>query len=254
VLKDSFVGASSRTVMIANISPNNLCCEHSINTLRYANRVKEWSAGPNNNNNSSAVSPPAAEPPVRATAAPPSAAPPSVPELEPLPPPPSSAPPSDDMSRSIGAGAAGGARPESSGPRSSCRSTSRIGSRGASRTTSCTPSRASTPPNALEIVEASPEVRVAEGEHEREAADLSTSLRFSAEQLHAERAAKLVLAAEESLVAAHSTAVAQVPEVDRASRCLVPSFRVRVLTIPGSRSLSRRVVRCSRRNSACSIR
>ena len=49
VLKDSFVGSISRTVMIANIPPASACCEHSINTLRYASRVREWqqaSAGP----------------------------------------------------------------------------------------------------------------------------------------------------------------------------------------------------------------
>ncbi len=40
VLKDSFV-ANSRTIMIANISPNSGSCEHTLNTLRYADRVKE---------------------------------------------------------------------------------------------------------------------------------------------------------------------------------------------------------------------
>jgi kinesin family protein 2/24 len=46
VLKDSFVG-NSRTVMIATVSPNNGACEHTLNTLRYAYRVKELkSAGP----------------------------------------------------------------------------------------------------------------------------------------------------------------------------------------------------------------
>ncbi len=40
VLKDSFVG-NSRTVMVANISPSSICCEHTLNTLRYADRVKE---------------------------------------------------------------------------------------------------------------------------------------------------------------------------------------------------------------------
>ena len=40
VLKDSFVG-TSRTVMIATISPNSSNVEHSLNTLRYAYRVKE---------------------------------------------------------------------------------------------------------------------------------------------------------------------------------------------------------------------
>lgn len=33
-------GDQARTVMIANISPNNLSVEHSLNTLRYADRVK----------------------------------------------------------------------------------------------------------------------------------------------------------------------------------------------------------------------
>lgn len=41
VLRDSFVGDQARTVMIANISPNSLSVEHTLNTLRYADRVKE---------------------------------------------------------------------------------------------------------------------------------------------------------------------------------------------------------------------
>ncbi|KAI8060111.1 P-loop containing nucleoside triphosphate hydrolase protein [Gongronella butleri] len=40
VLKDSFVGRS-RTCMIATISPNQSNSEHTLNTLRYADRVKE---------------------------------------------------------------------------------------------------------------------------------------------------------------------------------------------------------------------
>eukprot|EP00928_Gymnodinium_smaydae_P005264 TRINITY_DN11803_c0_g1_i1.p1 TRINITY_DN11803_c0_g1~~TRINITY_DN11803_c0_g1_i1.p1 ORF type:complete len:364 (-),score=76.08 TRINITY_DN11803_c0_g1_i1:142-1164(-) len=44
VLKDSFVGKDSRTVMIANISPCSASCDHSLNTLRYAQRVKDWQA------------------------------------------------------------------------------------------------------------------------------------------------------------------------------------------------------------------
>ena len=41
VLRDSFIGKNARTVMIANVSPNSTSCEHTINTLRYADRVKE---------------------------------------------------------------------------------------------------------------------------------------------------------------------------------------------------------------------
>lgn len=40
VLRDSFVGDQARTVMIANISPNSASVEHTLNTLRYADRVK----------------------------------------------------------------------------------------------------------------------------------------------------------------------------------------------------------------------
>jgi hypothetical protein len=40
VLKDSFIG-NCRTVMCANVSPGTSSCEHTMNTLRYANRVKQ---------------------------------------------------------------------------------------------------------------------------------------------------------------------------------------------------------------------
>ncbi|XP_050388048.1 kinesin-like protein KIN-13B [Argentina anserina] len=44
VLRDSFVG-DSRTVMISCISPSTGSCEHTLNTLRYADRVKSLSKG-----------------------------------------------------------------------------------------------------------------------------------------------------------------------------------------------------------------
>ncbi|XP_065184216.1 kinesin-like protein KIF2A isoform X2 [Sycon ciliatum] len=45
VLKDSFMGDRSRTCMIAMVSPGQNSCEHTLNTLRYADRVKELEAG-----------------------------------------------------------------------------------------------------------------------------------------------------------------------------------------------------------------
>ena len=44
VLKDSFIG-NCKTLMIANVSPTFSCCEHTLNTLRYADRVKELKKG-----------------------------------------------------------------------------------------------------------------------------------------------------------------------------------------------------------------
>lgn len=41
VLKESFVGKHSRTVMVTCVAPNMKNCDHTLNTLRYADRVKE---------------------------------------------------------------------------------------------------------------------------------------------------------------------------------------------------------------------
>ncbi|KAI8897103.1 P-loop containing nucleoside triphosphate hydrolase protein [Globomyces pollinis-pini] len=42
ILRDSFIGKKSQTVMIAMISPGSNSADHTLNTLRYADRVKEF--------------------------------------------------------------------------------------------------------------------------------------------------------------------------------------------------------------------
>ena len=45
MLRDSFIGEKARTCMIAMIGPSMASCEHTLNTLRYADRVKELCVG-----------------------------------------------------------------------------------------------------------------------------------------------------------------------------------------------------------------
>lgn len=61
VLKDSFVGTNTHTCMVACISPSSAFTEHTLNTLRYADRVKEHCCSGNPNE----ISPP---PPVNPNA------------------------------------------------------------------------------------------------------------------------------------------------------------------------------------------
>ncbi|VDM02574.1 unnamed protein product [Schistocephalus solidus] len=48
VLRESFVGPRSRTCMIAMVAPSLSCFEHTLNTLRYARRVKQLGSSDNN--------------------------------------------------------------------------------------------------------------------------------------------------------------------------------------------------------------
>lgn len=45
VLKDSFINKRSKTVMIVNVSPAASSADHTLNTLRYADRIKERAVG-----------------------------------------------------------------------------------------------------------------------------------------------------------------------------------------------------------------
>ncbi|KAG6428128.1 hypothetical protein SASPL_112377 [Salvia splendens] len=67
VLRDSFVG-NSRTVMISCISPNAGSCEHTLNTLRYADRVKSLSKSGNPRKDQSSLLPSNVKEPSSATA------------------------------------------------------------------------------------------------------------------------------------------------------------------------------------------
>ncbi|KAG7456949.1 hypothetical protein MATL_G00241430 [Megalops atlanticus] len=49
VLRDSFIGENSKTCMIAMISPGMGSCDYTLNTLRYADRVKELNGASNGN-------------------------------------------------------------------------------------------------------------------------------------------------------------------------------------------------------------
>jgi len=69
VLKDSFTRGTSRTVMVANISPAASSADHTLNTLRYADRIKERVVGGQaaaNRQISKSPIPPSAQSPVPA--------------------------------------------------------------------------------------------------------------------------------------------------------------------------------------------
>ncbi|CAG9863338.1 unnamed protein product [Phyllotreta striolata] len=53
VLRDSFIGANAKTCMIAMVSPGVSSCENTLNTLRYADRVKELEGGDSSFNKTS---------------------------------------------------------------------------------------------------------------------------------------------------------------------------------------------------------
>ena len=189
VLKDSFVGASSRTVMVANVSPCSACCEHSLNTLRYAERVKDWSAAEAaaarrdaGDTAPPAAAPAAAAPPAaaRAAAAPAAAAPqPAV-----LPPPDKGG---------VWGGAVGEMRDVARGGELR-RSASAVGAVGGSG--------------------GAAQMQMGGGgggggaakEEAAEEEELSRSLGYGAEQVQAHKAAKALLRAEEQMLSAHGAA------------------------------------------------
>ena len=78
VLRDSFVGPKSRTVMIATVSPSSGSCENSLNTLRYADRVKEMRRTSAPVSGGSAAGPQAPQIAAQQQPAPPAAPPPEV--------------------------------------------------------------------------------------------------------------------------------------------------------------------------------
>lgn len=53
VLRDAFIGVGSLTTMIATVSPTLSCYENTLNTLRYADRVKELKGEMKENSNQS---------------------------------------------------------------------------------------------------------------------------------------------------------------------------------------------------------
>ncbi|KAM4605268.1 kinesin-like protein KIF2C [Polymixia lowei] len=57
VLRDSFIGDKSRTCMIAMVSPGMSSCGYTLNTLRYADRVKELNGQSKANGATKAVEP-----------------------------------------------------------------------------------------------------------------------------------------------------------------------------------------------------
>lgn len=92
VLKDSFTNKKSRTVMIATVSPAASSADHTINTLRYADRIKEQAVGGQAARNAQKDGPVPVPPPPEAK---PTRSPAPIPAAAPLPPKASAAVPSE---------------------------------------------------------------------------------------------------------------------------------------------------------------
>ena len=165
--------------MVANVSPCSACCEHSLNTLRYAERVKDWQEVERAANRRAAGAGGAAGAANDDDDAPAAPAAPAAPPAPPAPavgaPPPVGAPAGCFVTPGAGYGYAGrGAAGGAEGAWEGAAAELREAARG--------------------------------GEAAAEEEELSRSLGYGAEQVQAHKAAKALLLAEEQLLSAHAAA------------------------------------------------